>query len=475
MVDQNTAGSGSYSQTAMSMLDADSLRPNVASRLYNSFGSMWKTYIMLNSLGFNNSADQEDYSHFEKDKFDVPAIIAATGGTSAGTGAGVTVEPTIAGAVGDPIYVRKKDMLMIPATDQSAPSDVRVIVVSVDKTNRKMVLKPEVSTDTIPAIADDSLLVIYSGVSGEASNSVDPAYSRTRKFTNNLQIIDEKVSTTGSHLTDALWFEIGGAKSGTGQYSEALAEGEYRILKKIDGMFYWGQGGGDQIDAESAEGGKQRTSKGVFAEVKARGNEINSFAGDLTSFDAIGENVIANFGDLENPIWMNIGYDLSVTIEDALSGSTGLGVTGSTDQTYLEKTTNAKLYGGAKNSYGSYVNYTYAKRHGLTFMFDVNMNWSNKSTYGNFSSLANGGLAIPVGSVRDQISSTTIPTMGMRYKALGAYNRKFMTDTLIGFGSNKKGEQIVSEVDTKSNLWKAHVGVELMEVPNMSVLTAAAA
>jgi hypothetical protein len=457
----NTADANVYSHTIMSALDSDALMPEVAEKLYRPFGDEWRTYLRLNMLGFNTMTGNVEYSHHEKDKAYTSVVVGSISPVT-----GNEQEVVITGTAGtDPLFIREKDLIMWAdiSADPDKPHAIRLVVKTVVKSTRTVTLRPQDSNDIMPALAAGDVLVIYSGVSGEGSDSVDPAFSRTRKYSNNLQIIDEKVTTTGSAITDKLWYKIGGKNTGEGMYSEALADGEFRMLTKIDGMFWHGKAGGNQVDPTSEVDGEQKTSKGIFEAIGDYGNVNTGVTGALDDHDDIAANIIANNGSTTNPIWMGIGFGLMNNIEDNIFALY------TPDQSFLEKQVNDKLWKKG-NSYGSYVNFKYFQRHQFTFAYEVIMNWSNDSTYGKFADLANEGVAIPLGSTRDQVSGNTFGTVGMRYKASNSLNRKFMTSELIGFGSNKPGEQIVSSVDTRSALWKADVGNQFMEVANMTHL-----
>lgn len=457
-VDARTPDSITYSHNIISALDSDALEPDTLRKLYTPYGNEWKTHLRLKLLGFETPVTNEDYSHHEKDKTHVALDVLTTDAAALGAGVSRVIELT--GAVSDPFYGRVKDGIMF------GPDKVVGVIMSVDKPNRTITVAPQDSSLIIPTVVAGDKLVIYTGISGEGSASVDPAFTRTRKYTNTTQIIDEKVATTGTSLTDATWFEIGGESSGKGMYTDAIAGGEYRMMVKHDGMFWHGVKGGDNVDPTSQAdvGGKMRTSDGLLNTITNYGNSIAGFHTGfaLADFDEIGQNILDNYGDTAVPIWTGMGYELQKSVETALR--TEFGATN--DQEYLEKTVNDMLY-KPNNSYGAYVNFTYYQRMNFTYMFETLENWSNTETYGNFD-FPYEGVAVPLYKSKDQVSGEMFGTIGCRYKALGQYNRKFMTTELVGFGSNKAGETVVSEVDVRNTMWKAHLGNQFMEVQNMS-------
>lgn len=452
----NTADASVRSHTIMSALDSDILKPDIASNLYRPYGTEWKHFLRLESLGFNTATTNEEYSHFEKDRFHVSLKVSAAAAVASNT-----QELTLADPAGEgTFYARPKDLLMWTATEGGTPSAIRLLIVSTDKATRKIVVTPQDSTETMPTLAVNAVMAIYSGVSGEGSASVDPASTRFRKFTNNLQIIDEKVATTGTSLTDELWFVIGGTSTGKGAYHDDMADAEGRMLTRIFGTFWFGQKGGDQVDPTSEVDGVQTTTNGVFNEISSYGNDITGFA-TLADFDQIGANVITNNGNTTDPIWFAQGYGLNKAVNTLLKADNTVN-----DATYLQKTIDAKLF-NPSNSYGAYSNFTYYERNHFHYAFELIENWSNAETYGIFD-VENNGVAIPMGKGKDQVSKKSVATMGQRYKANGSLNRKFMTGNLVGFGSNEVGETIVSEVDSRKFMIKANIGNQFMEVANFN-------
>ena len=179
----------------------DILKPEVWSTLMKSHGNQKAEFFTtLTSLGFKVPSTNESYEHYEDDWIhETVGVLSAVVG-----GAGADTTFVLAPASLDSnnrFYVRLRDVLLLQ-------NGVRAYVKDID-----------VSTPTAPVVtvspfdvaavatvtAGDELAIITNAF-GEATDQPTGRFTGTKKFSNNLQIIKETLTVSGTNMTDGLWF-----------------------------------------------------------------------------------------------------------------------------------------------------------------------------------------------------------------------------------------------------------------------------
>ena len=303
-------------------------------------------------------------------------------------------------------------------------------------------------TYSATSIENTDELIIISNANGEGTAQPKGRFSGTRKYENNLQIIKETLEVTGTQMTDGLWFnevQIPG-ENGTpisAYYVKGQEDAEYRLALEMEGAILFGQKNTNTTvaqDPDTAAG--VRTTEGVVPYITANGNEVNYTPGSFTvsKFNEI--NKIADKEFAPSHYCAFLGIDLHEEIDDTFVD-------------YLKDTnvsfTNDMMGGDQKK--GVNIGFSYLNKGGRNYAFKRLNSFSNQKTYGaNDYNYPSWGLFIPLGM--NKTDQGKLPTVGLRYKQLGKYNRFTEVWDVSGAGTGKK---VIA--DDVSNLYlRAHIG-----------------
>ena len=399
-------------------------------------------YLYLHTLGFEEKVGGEVYYHTEKNM--AHASLLNKTATTAQTYSGTTLTETytLDGDSASHIYVRVGDAILYKGGDQA-------IVTAVDYTAKTFT----VSADSdLPAVAVGETLIIFTRVFGAGSNVGRAAMTNFTKYSNHLQIIKEKVSTDSSTLTQETWVNFGKR----GVYSVQLLDGELRMMRAIDGAMKHGKYQSTIPDADSETGANRVMTQGLIPTAKANGTS-GTLPTSVAGFDDLSATLISNGVKMSTPIWSLLGLKAMNDIENIFLGSGSDFVTQTSN--FLSRATDNKLF-KASEVYGVFANFKYLNKK-YTYQFEVDESWSDPSAYGATGyDYDEKGILIPIRKDKDGMSGKMFGTIGMRYKSANGLNRRFMVDSLDGFGSvNGKS---INEVDLTSTVWLAHVGAQFM-------------
>jgi hypothetical protein len=122
----------------------------------------------------------------------------------------------------------------------------------------------------------------------------------------------------------------------------------------------------------------------------------------------------------------------------------------------MESQLASDVFGNDKGLAAS-VGFTYLKKAGRTFAFNVMGLWTHPKIYGapgfNISTMA---AFAPLGKQADKKTGQLLPYLGMIYGAKGGYSRKSEIWTLSGAGPGLK----VLQEDLSKLCMRAHIGAE---------------
>ena len=435
------------------------LKPEKWDALMRSHGNQNAEYFnVINKLGFKVATTNESYSHFEDEWIHETVLAKAPIVVGA---AGVVTTFTIDPANLDPdnnFYLRIKDQVLtqtgvlcyVTAIDISAPAVPVATIAPLD------------ITAVATVIAGDEM-AITSNAADEGTTQPEGRFSGTIEYTNNVQIIKETLSVTGTSMTDGLWFnsieERGsdGKTSILGYYIKGQADAEYRMALHMEGACLFGVNNTNPTVAIDPDTGKAiKTTEGTYTYMESNGNIVNYTPGSFT---------VSKFNELDKIA------DKEVAPENYCA-FLGIDIHHEFDDTFVDynKDTNisfTKDITGGKKSLE--IGFDFLKKGGRKYGFKKMQSFSNAKTYGapgyGYSSQ---GLFIPLGrnkALDKNGRSESLPTIGMRYKALGSYNRYMETWDVSGAGNSR----LVSAVDTRNLYLRSHIGSHNM-VGNQTIL-----
>jgi len=418
---------------------------------------------MIRSLGFETPVMGDTYGHWEEDLYH-STITQKTGVNVNDPGANNPITITLDASDLDSdekYYPRLYDIVTFPNETQGWISAITVTPGPPDTV--ALTIYPNQSTKTCGAVAALTELIITSSTFTEGSGMPDPAIGGVSYFDNDAQIIKETIGATGTELVNETWIEqFNAAGEFQGYYRKGQAELDHRMLLKIDGMFWVGERisttNGRALNPVS--GYVHKASQGLIPTIRQRGNP-NSYtigAFSVTDFDSYALTLESEFVPTTTPLWTPMGISLSIEVENELKDYLD-----NTNITYSRQAVNDVLFKG-DDALAASVNFKYFVKANRTYLFSALPGFSNPTTFGASGyKFKNMGFIIPLEKRRDPKTKEDIPSIGMRYRAMGALNRRMITAKLAGIGA-AIGAIPVHEIDKTNTYSFAHMGCHFMGV-----------
>jgi len=435
----------------------DILKPEVWSQLMKAHGNQKAEYFtMLTSLGFKVATTNETFRHYEDDWIhETVAVTTPINIGAAGADSDFVIAPASLDA-SNRFYLRVKDHLLMQ-------DGVRVYVKDIDVTTPSapvVTISPfDVTAVATPVTGDE--LAITSNSSDEGTDQPNGRFTGTRKFENDVQIIKETLSVTGTNMTDGLWFNQVTYTGENGQaisayYVKGQQDAEYRLALEMEGACLFGVRNDNSNTTDPDTNVQHKTTEGTYTYMENNANIVNYTPGSFT---------VSKFNEINKIADKEVAPDyycafLGIDIHDEL------------DDTFVDynKETNisftSDVTGGKKKID---IGFDMLKKSDRRYGFKRFASFSNAKTYGatgyDYSSQA---MFIPLGmnkALDSNARSEKLPTIGMRYKQLGSYNRFSEVWDVSGAGTGRK----VTQNDSKNLYLRSHIGSHNM-VGNQMVL-----
>jgi len=451
----NTAVQAVYTHEIATSFDI--LKPEVWSSLMKSHGNQKADYFkMLTSLGFKVPSMNETFRHYEDDW--IHETVAAVAPIVVG-GAGADTTFTVAPASLDSenrFYLRERDHVLLQ-------NGVRAMVKDIDVTTptATVVTISPLDVSAVAQVTAADELAITTNSFDEGTNQPDGRFSGTRKYENDMQIIKETLSVTGTNMTDGNWFdEVSYAGENgekiTGYYVKGQEDAEYRLALSMEGACLFGTRNDNPNTVDPDTGKQVRTTEGTYTYMENNGNTVNYTPGSFT---------VAKFNEINKIADKEVAPEyycafLGIDIHDEL------------DDTFVDynKETNisftSDITGGKKRID---IGFEMLNKSGRRYGFKRFGSFSNQKTYGATGyDYSSQGMFIPLGmnkALDSNAKAEKLPTIGMRYKQLGSYNRFSEVWDVSGAGNGNK----VTQNDSKNLYLRSHIGSHNM-VGNQMVL-----
>lgn len=455
-----------YDSTFVSNLDLH--KPQVLNTLFKRYNNQGSAYLLTRSLGFERPVAGDTYGHFEEDLYHETFKQHASVDSDASTENKAPVTLKLAADRAHDAYVRVGDIITFPDETQGI-----VTVVVSEPTNDSFgnVTVLPLGNYKLPAVTRGTELAITSAAFPEGSGMPDPVASGVTYFDNDAQIIKEAIGVTGSELVNETWIaQFNEAGEFQGYYRTGQAQMDYRMMTKIDGMFLVGQRfdntGGRAVNAAVSKYAN-KTSMGLIPSVRQYGNIHDYFPSDfsMADFDDIDVVLEREFVGSDVPLWFPMGLKLYQEVENML-----VDYLANTNIEYARKAVNQMLFKGDE-ALGVSINFTYIQKSSRTFLLHKMGGFSNLKTYGlaNYP-YENMGLIIPLDKGKDPKTKEDIPSIGTRYRAMGAYNRRMITTSLHGIGATPAGGIPVHTIDKSNTYQMVHMGNEFFGLNRMIII-----
>lgn len=397
-------------------------KPEHNPELVMKFGKEQLT-TLLELVGNYKEVEALEYNHWENQRL-MPKISATTAGAGAGAQATftvaaagintVTLNPspydTSTTVTQKGLPVRANDIILIKPSSGtvSASTYIRAFVDSVNTTAGTFLATPLDSSDSIPAIASASEIIITGNAHGEGSGRPTSLKSQVVKKTNNLQTIKETYDITGYEQNVKTWVRFEG-KNGKIQERYAL-KGEtdtyYRFKNYIElTMLIQEKLNNTTIaNSQATNGTPIMMTEGLIPFILSGGTVQNysSVTGyTLADAQTLVKNLDTQKGSMNNLLLA--GINLSLQLDDALADRVKEG---------------AITYGNFTFNEENKVNMEFTKFRIGEYIF-------NKKTYRVFNDLQtfgasgygfpNEGMIIPMDEQVDAKTRERIPSLSVRY------------------------------------------------------------
>lgn len=413
---------GFYSEDVISSFDID--KPEVYAKLIRAYGDQGLTYFhMIKALGFTSPVAQTTFSHYEEDwiheVFHSLNLVSAPG---AGAVALVTLQPADLDA-SNRFYPRERDVVLFP-------NEVTGVITNVDvstPTAPVLTITPQDATDDIGAIPAGTELIIFTSQFAEGTGQPDGAFTGTFKYENDTQIIKEKMTATGTEMTNQKWFkEMSDGKGIQSYYLKGQMDTDYRMALKMDGAILFGKRTTNPLL-------NSKSTQGLIPYITEVGNTKNYTAGafSVAKFDEAVKVLDKEFAP--SYICGLNGINLDIDIENAL-----VDYFKDTNIQFVQKAVADTTFGRDANMEAA-VGFKYLKKGGRTFGFKRMQSFSHPKVYGAAGyDIAGLGVLLPMAKKKDKMTQEQLPTFGVRHKQLGKYNRMMEVWNISGAGPFKK-------------------------------------
>jgi len=229
------AVSATMSNTLVSLFNIH--MPQKANFLFRKYGKQGVTaFQFLQSIGAVTPVALGTYSHFEEDWIHATFTPSVVGAGGAGVTTNVTISASDVDSLGNS-YPREGDIVMFN-------NGVKGQIISKSGANPPVLgIAPLLSADDIAtsAIVGEQVIIISNSFA-EGTDQPEGRVSKAYEYTFNTQIIKETVSSTGTELTNGLWFKSIDGVGINGWFDKAKSiDLDYRTALAIDGAILYGE------------------------------------------------------------------------------------------------------------------------------------------------------------------------------------------------------------------------------------------
>ncbi len=397
-----------YSDAYVSTFDIH--KPSIRNVLFRKYGNQgYGFFHVLDTLGYREAVDQTTYSHFEEDWIHQTfSSRNAVGSPGAGNPISITLS---AGDLdsSNRFFVQVNDNVMFNNQVTGIVTAISVAVPSAPV----LTIYPNQTTDNIGAVAAGDTMIIYSDSWAEGTAQPAGHVNIPIKYNFNCKITKVTNEATGSEMTNRIWVDYmsDGQKLGA-WYWKGQIDADYEMAARIDGALLF-----DRPTTNAALVAlEQRTTFGLVPWIRSGGNTDTYTPGfySIADFDATNETLDANFAPSE--MLELLGISANIEISNLFTNSFDAG---------------SIVYASFKEGQKSAdlaIDFSSFSKNGRTWHFKRMDSFNHPKFYGapgfNFRNMM---VMTPMDKQRDADPSgkgNMIPSIGMRYKSLGDYNRQ---------------------------------------------------
>lgn len=423
------------------------LKPQELQTLMQPYGDQGMTFFQeLVGLGFTKPVPGTTYYTTEEARFNEIFTVNAAADPGVGADQNLVVQPAYTD--NGKVYPRVGDLIFNPLVRVLG----KIINKSVTAGVVTLTVRPLQTTENLGAASAGATFVIFSSSFAEGTGQPESAIPKVLKYANNTQIIKETVGTTGTALTDEIWFNATEDGKGIPQYfSLATIAAEYRQYKKIDGALLYGENN-DNL------GSDESTTQGIIPTAINADGYLGAVTLDAAGFDSVdaylrtvyAPNVMCaqlasgKYRQMENNLQ---SYFANANIEQ------------------VNRVMNENNFGGPE-SLDAVVSYQTLIKSGRVFKMKNLRSFDDPTTWNiTGAPFQNYGLFFPMTKTRDGEGNLTT-YLGVRYKALGAYNRMLETwyDGAAGPGMK------IGDIDQRKLYFRSDLGFHALKTQQWAMV-----
>jgi hypothetical protein len=436
----------------------------------------YEYFLLIRALGWMMEVSQESYSHWEDlrihENFNSKTTVASPG--VAGNPISIVLSATDLDA-SNRYYPRVGDDIPFGNGASTVVGIITAIDDTSDPTAPVLTIYPKQVADTLPGVTAGDTLFIMSNSFGEGTDQPAARFSGVQEITNYLKKIKETINSTGTALTDSLWFTIpwanivgeGVAPAGS-YYRKAFVDMEYRMALSIGGALQFDENTTNTTPVVDATYGTvMKGTIGLFPATRTYGTSFNYTPGTLSIADFnYFDRVLAQQHVSNKTIMFMQGSALYQENEDLLYDYL---LDTNIKYENIRRNVTDTLFGKMSEREVS-VGFGYFEKSGRTYAFKRNFDYDNPQTYGSTGyDYPNLGILIPLGKSRDKSTGKSVGSIGCRYKKLGSYNREFEMWNVGGAGNIQKTDG----VDRILSYSRADIGAHQIAANRFIVVQAA--
>jgi hypothetical protein len=426
---------GIYTSQMVSLMDA--VEPSVYAKLISRYGKQFDNLMMLfRSMGREEAIANDEHTQWEENWIHDTLTVKSTV-TQAVAKAALEVALDA-----DYVYARVGDIITLPGYKE------RQVIVTAKNTGTYTITIKPVSDFAIGTITAGDTLIITNGAFSEGSDQPEGTIVGQTPRYFQAQIFKESTGLTGTQFVNQKWFKvIDDGRSLPGWYTTGISRAEYLLGLKIDGAFSYGEHNHEDL-IDPVTGEQIKTTRGIAPWIRDLGLSVGTEGGfDLDMLEEVALYMKRQGIDSDMAMLLcgNIfANQIDNEVYDFAAGAGG-GIDGLTK---VEST----LFKGNRELSMS-LNIKTITRSGITIAVRPHGNWSNPKTYGAAGyNMEKGAMLFPLSTIKDAKTQVQIPNIGIKYRAMGDYSRRFETWSLKGAG----GGLYVKSVDRADFYLRTH-------------------
>lgn len=465
--------SGIASEQIMSLYDV--FEPQHMKELSTRFGNQFmNAQQFLRSLGREEAVEADEWTVHEENRYHASITVGVEVDDILTTDD--TVDVTLAAAdhdVNGNSYPRVGDIVTIPGSlvqtiiTAKDTTDPAAHVVTLTRLRASDTIGTEAGTTGLKIPADIQL-PITSGAFGAGTGQPEGTNVGTTPQTFQAQIFKETVELEGTQFVNSRWYEVLDDGRPIGWYTPGTQRADYLLGLKVDGALMLGQRNDDDpiakvaSDAVNGANNTIKTTTGLIPWAKKEGKTMDISAGlDITDLNDVTIYLRQQGLDTNLVMWM-LGLRQKQAVD--LVAKEFL-VNNGTDYTRVIKS----MWGNKADTMSMSLDFEVINLSGTIFIQKIMENWSNPTTFGMESmQFDKNGIMFPLGQFMDPISHKKVKNVAIRYRAKGAYSRKYEAWDVKGAG----GGRYVTDVDKAAFYLRTHLGFQVTKANQLVYLDA---